>query len=107
MTILNTFTTREWTPWQIILLLFCLFVFAGFSGFMISDSTICGLIAGIIIVGFTCAILFASDKTKDRAYYNVTFDDSVKINDVLDKYTIISHEGKIYTLEAINDEQLQ
>ena len=26
---------------------------------------------------------------------------------VLDKYTIISHEGKNYTLEAINDERIQ
>lgn len=64
-----------------------------------------------IILGFICMILSVSfifigslggicRKTDiDHIEYKVTIDDSVLMNEFLDKYEILGQEGKIYTVK--------
>lgn len=104
MTILNTFTVKEWHTWEAILFLCFTFAIGAIIFGMMCNSTVGGLLLGLIFAGCAFILIVSSEKTKEHTYYNVIFDDNIKINDVLDKYTIISNEGKIYTLEAINDE---
>lgn len=104
MTILNTFTACAYTPVKLILLLFVIFAMIFGVSVVASNSPVWSLTIGLIGVLFACTMIFLSGETREHTYYNVTFDDSVNINDVLSKYTIISNSGKIYTLEAIDYE---
>lgn len=54
---------------------------------------ICGSITGAIFGG-----LF-STPTAYETHYKVTIDDSVSMNEFLDKYEILDQEGKIYTVK--------
>ena len=60
-----------------------------------------------IIGGAMCGCVIGDVGATPTAYethYKVTIDDSVSMNDFLDKYEIIDQEGKIYTVkEKDND----
>jgi hypothetical protein len=58
-------------------------------------------IAGIVLF----ALSMTSDTTDiNRIEYKVTIDDSVSMNEFLDKYEILNQEGKIYTVKEKNNE---
>ena len=61
-----------------------------------------GLITGLIfaLLGsplFTA--LFSKEEVGKEYHYKVTIDDSVSMNEFLDKYEILDQEGKIYTVK--------
>ena len=56
----------------------------------------------ILVVG--CSILFVcacvpNENSIHHTEYKVTIDDSVSMNEFLDKYEILDQEGKIYTVK--------
>ena len=54
-----------------------------------------------IILGLLCGFLLGMGyevPTKYESHYQVIIDDSVLMNDFLDKYEILDQEGKIYTV---------
>ena len=59
-----------------------------------------GLIAGAI-VGAMCGGVFA-EPTEYETEYKVTIDDTVSMNEFLERYEIIDQEGKIYTVREKN-----
>ena len=88
-----------------------LFVVAGcIAGLVHSDAKLCG---GIIIIGVLISIFFgmligygAQEPTKHETRYKITISDDVPMNEFLERYEIISQEGKIYTVrerEIIED----
>lgn len=60
-----------------------------------------GIGAGLIAF-LLCAIFFAvggvGEYETGEYHYKVTIDDSVSMNEFLDKYEILDQEGKIYTV---------
>ena len=56
---------------------------------------IVGIITGIVGAG----IFSHETDTVDHIEYKVTIDDSVSMNEFLDKYEILDQEGKIYTVK--------
>ena len=100
---------RAWS-WQM-----CFGLFVGLLGFCILIGIINGLTegdfqAGImsgVIIGLICALLlsptltaiFAKKEVGKETHYKVTIDDSVSMNEFLDKYEILDQEGKIYTVK--------
>lgn len=58
---------------------------------------IVGLIAGIVL-GAAFGKMFETP-TAYKTHYKVTIDDSVSMNEFLDKYEILNQEGKIYTVK--------
>ena len=97
--IYNTFLP----DWGIVVGLIFMFVsFIAVFAFMANNKHIlmwvcCGLtIAFLILVGF------GSNENKtdiNHIEYKVTIDDSVSMNEFLDKYEILDQEGKIYTVK--------
>lgn len=81
----------------------CIVIFA--VGFIIgiANGVFGGLLVGIVSAVFMMGILIY-DNSRNHPYtvYEVTFDDNVKINNILDKYEIIDHKGEIYTIKEIN-----
>jgi hypothetical protein len=61
-----------------------------------------GIVAGIIAF-LLCALFFAGfgigEYETGEYEYKVTIDDSVSMNEFLDKYEILDQEGKIYTVK--------
>ena len=55
------------------------------------------LALGSVIVGFLGSMYSKTDIS--HIEYKVTIDDSVSMNEFLDKYEIIDQEGKIYTVK--------
>ena len=55
----------------------------------------------LIIMMFVVALLGFINNENDIRYieYKVTIDDSVSMNEFLDKYEILDQEGKIYTVK--------
>ena len=51
----------------------------------------------LVFVGCLCGICIKTDI--DHIEYKVTVDDSVSMNEFLDKYEILDQEGKIYTVK--------
>ena len=98
-TIYNTILPEYWLGIGLGLeLLFAVFVVACFANERIILGFICILLAfGAGIVG---SLGFTYSKT-DVKYieYKVTIDDSVSMNEFLDKYEILDQEGKIYTVK--------
>lgn len=100
---------RAWS-WQMCFGLFigltCFCVLIGFiQGLCDGDvggGTFAGLIIGLIcalILSPICTILFSKKEVGTEYHYKVTVDDSVSINEFLDKYEILDQEGKIYTVK--------
>lgn len=56
-----------------------------------------GFILAIFIGGIVVAV--TSTTVEYETHYKVTIDDSVSMNEFLDKYEILDQEGKIYTVK--------
>lgn len=72
------------------------------------EKDIVGLIAGGILgVVFGCmlgvGVGIDSIPTEYETQYKVTISDEVSMNDFLERYEIVSQEGKIYTVREIAD----
>ena len=59
---------------------------------------IAGLIAALIL-SLLLTMAFGKKEVGTEYHYKVTIDDSVSMNDFLDKYEILDQEGKIYTVK--------
>lgn len=105
---------RAWS-WSMCFGLFIgVFFFCIFLGLMqglkendIKIGIISGLITGIIMALISSPLLtiFFSEKEVGKEYhYQVTIDDSVSMNEFLDKYEILGQEGKIYTVKEKTNE---
>ena len=86
--------------------LLCFGVLIGFFQGLSNCDIKGGIIAGSI-VGLTFALiaspvftsLFSEKEVGKEYHYKVTIDDSVSMNEFLDKYEILDREGKIYTVK--------
>jgi cell division protein FtsW (lipid II flippase) len=58
--------------------------------------TVCGIVLMV-------AALVSNHDSINRIEYKVTIDDSVSMNEFLDKYEILDQEGKIYTVKEKNN----
>ena len=61
-----------------------------------------GLITGLIVALLGSPLftaLFSKEEVGKETHYKVTIDDSVSMNEFLDKYEILDQEGKIYTVK--------
>lgn len=106
MEILNT-TINHGNNYDAILTLLAVVIITAFIlGLFLS---ICGefapaFICCIIIIG---SVMISNYILKTNQYeykeYQVTIDNTVKISDFIDKYTIVSHDGKIYTIVKNED----
>lgn len=54
------------------------------------------IIASFVIFGLACKL---NKNSIDHIEYKVIIDDSVSMNEFLDKYEILDQEGKIYTVK--------
>jgi ABC-type polysaccharide transport system permease subunit len=64
---------------------------------LIPSFAVIGIVAGIIVGS---SIGYGTRLPVDyETHYKVTIDDSVSMNDFLDKYEILDQEGKIYTVK--------
>ena len=96
----------NWTNfWVVIGVTFVGAVFFGFIGGVEKNDSKFGLI--VFVVVFTvCGLIFGpivglatGEPTEYETHYKVTIDDSVSMNEFLDKYEILNQEGKIYTVK--------
>ena len=70
----------------------------GFDGDYIFGIIVCAFIG--VYVGFLGMIMSEHEAdTISHIEYKVTIDDSVSMNEFLDKYEILDQEGKIYTVK--------
>ena len=68
----------------------------------VGGGVLAGLIVGLIcalILSPICTALFSKKDVGKETHYKVTIDDSVSMNEFLDKYEILDQEGKIYTVK--------
>lgn len=100
---------RAWS-WEMCFVLFigifCFCVvmgfFIGLGDFNVSGGVMAGLIVGLVFALILSPILTAIFEEKEvgkEYHYKVTIDDSVSMNEFLDKYEILDQEGKIYTVK--------
>ncbi len=99
----------EGCPW-IIGIFLCVGLLAGVIGAIVEARSFgfSDIIFPIVLIGFLLGLaigltgftltLHESD-TVDYIEYKVTVDDSVTMNEFLDKYEILDQEGKIYTVK--------
>ena len=62
-------------------------------------SAFCAILALVLFIGLLTGMLPAEIEDPDRNQYEVIFDDSTTINEVLDKYEIIEQRGSIYVIQ--------
>lgn len=71
-----------------------------------TDGTIIYTILVLASILLMVLSLVSGETDINRIEYKVTIDDSVSMNEFLDKYEIIDQEGKIYTVkEKINEDK--
>ena len=63
--------------------------------FLITTCILIGLFFGVLGTAYTAS----ETDVVDHIEYKVTIDDSVSMNEFLDKYEILDQEGKIYTVK--------
>ena len=110
--ILSQETIYETTyPWWFILIFAGIGLIVGIIIMIINyldyemfDPTLLILTGGFVIIGLIFGMLIAENTnhetdTVDHIEYKVTIDDSVSMNEFLDKYEILDQEGKIYTVK--------
>ena len=96
-----------WIPfWTVCSIILGIFIVTGIilsitsgpdlEGWMIIIGT--GIILGLLF-GFISGVMFGTP-TKYETHYQVIVNDSVSMNDFLDKYEIVDTEGKIFTVIA-------
>lgn len=102
-TIYNTILPEYWLGIGLGLgFLFVVFMAACFANGRIILGLICILLAlGSGIIGSLGGTYSTTDI--DHTEYKVTIDDSVSMNEFLDKYEILDQEGKIYTVKERED----
>ena len=106
MIILNTYEEAGHSLTCIIVMTVVTFICGFAIGLVISDQF--DSVLGGLLVGIISAVLVAGALTYDNIQnypyiaYEVTFDDNVKVNDILTDYEIIDQKGKIYTIKEIN-----
>ncbi len=89
---------------------FALFlVVGGIACILHDDASLFGaiVIIGIIFSVFVGVMVGFCDGTPTayETQYKVTISDEVSMNDFLERYEIVSQEGKIYTVREIEDEK--
>jgi hypothetical protein len=68
----------------------------------VDGGVLAGLIVGLICaltLSPICTVIFSRKEIGKEYHYKVTIDDSVSMNEFLDKYEILDQEGKIYTVK--------
>ena len=83
-------------------LCFLLGLIQGISDDEILIGVMTGLIVGLIFALILSPIftaIFAEKEVGKEYHYKVTIDDSVSMNEFLNKYEILDQEGKIYTVK--------
>ena len=98
-TIYNTILPEYWIgiglAWAIVFVVAMVMCFA-------NDRIILGLICVVLAFGLAIAGGLGGTHSKtdiNHIEYKVTIDDSVSMNEFLDKYEILDQEGKIYTVK--------
>ena len=73
----------------------------GFRAYHDLEDAVAGCLVGTLIGLLVWALigLGTSKPTAYETHYKVTIDDSVSMNEFLDKYEILDQEGKIYTVK--------
>lgn len=71
--------------------------------FMIKDKTLDGIFPLIFCIGLTIALgAMASEQYHAKPVYGpqqvVLVDDDVSLNEFMDRYVIVAHEGELYTI---------
>ncbi len=98
-TIYNTFLPE----WCIAVGFMLIVAFAGLFVLNIVNERYCWAIVCLaLLIGSLSLIIFGKTDNKndiDYIKYKVTIEDSVSMNDFLDKYEILDQEGKIYTVK--------
>lgn len=88
--------------------LIMLFLFIALCGACVKWSEKAGAIICLILALASVALLVLSVVPSDTDIkyikYKVAIDDSVSMNEFLDKYEILDKEGKIYTVKEKNNE---
>ena len=97
--IYNTFIPEWCAAIAIIVMIICIIPFA----ISVVEGKTVGVIicvalfaVGVFVMGFS---LSPNDNSINHIEYKVTIDDSVSMNEFLDKYEILDQEGKIYTVK--------
>lgn len=101
-------TSQAWVPVvgilaflvMIVFIVACYIIASTASDTVITVCIVCAILCGI--TAFTLALIDANtDYLKEYSHteYKVTIDDSVSMNEFLDKYEILGQEGKIYTVK--------
>ena len=69
---------------------------------IVDGNTIWSLIFIVLMIGSFSVMILSDTENKNsinHIEYKVTIDDSVSMNEFLDKYEILDQEGKIYTVK--------
>ena len=89
--------------WVLAVSLFSLFVLAALTTYWFCEERVLMAVLGIIaLVGCIAIATMACTSNKNdinHIEYKVTIDDSVSMNEFLEKYEILDQEGKIYTVK--------
>ena len=96
--------------WKGLMFITCAVIFCGILG-AISNSpysafkgALVGMAIGLLLGGIIGQLPAWTTLPKEyETQYKVTISDEVSMNDFLERYEIISQEGKIYTVREIND----
>ena len=90
-----------WPLWTLIIAVVATIMIGIILGILCKDPAI-GF-GGAIVTFLICAFIFAvggvGSYETGKYEYKVIIDDSVSMNEFLDKYEIIDQEGKIYTVK--------
>lgn len=95
------------TNWMLAGFIWIVIIFVGgLIGFLLEDidkfeavlvGSFTGALAGILVWFFVAGLGY--HPTAYETHYKVTIDDSVSMNEFLDKYEILDQEGKLYTVK--------
>ena len=99
--ILSATAITDWHEWTfIVAFVVTLVVVIGVS--FLTGDVVYGISAGFLAF-LICALVFGvggiGEYETGEYHYKVTIDDSVSMNEFLDKYEILDQEGKIYTVK--------
>ena len=98
--ILSSTAVTAWHTWTVIVT-FLIAVIIVIAVAFFTEDAVYSIIAGFAAF-LICAMVFGSgvgEYETGEYIYKVTIDDSVSMNEFLDKYEILDQEGKIYTVK--------
>lgn len=101
MTILNTITKSVFYPLSIVPPIFIVTsaIFLIVSYFVKSKKISLILIGASILLAICSQQIKQVDKPNQEVYYEVIFDETAKLNDVINKYEVVSRNGDIFTVK--------